>query len=121
MHNPSAITLEFDYPDNQEMNSREKFFLPRQAPQVPSAIRPIASFLIEQGGKRATYELDGYTMTVSVTYKARPISTETCAACGAEISFNEAMEVAKWLVEECNYSLDEGPLCSTCGRKRRAQ
>ena len=46
---------------------------------------------------------------------------ETCVECQSVIGFKEAKENAEWLLEECDYTLDEGPHCGCCARKRRAQ
>ena len=45
---------------------------------------------------------------------------EKCVDCGTIINGDEAIETAEWLtVEVADYSLDEGPRCSACARKRR--
>jgi len=46
---------------------------------------------------------------------------ETCVKCSVKITYEEAIQVAEWLLDHCDYTLDEGPYCSMCGRYRRAE
>ncbi len=46
---------------------------------------------------------------------------EICVGCQSVIALTEAEENADWLLEESDYTLDEGPHCGCCARKRRAK
>jgi len=50
----------------------------------------------------------------------KPLDYEICVECQSVTSFREARENAEWLLEESDYTLDEGPYCGSCARKRRA-
>jgi hypothetical protein len=59
-------------------------------------------------------------MTVNVYRHYKTEDQEVCEGCGAVIPATEAQDTAAWLLIESDYTLEEGPLCSTCARHRRA-
>jgi len=54
------------------------------------------------------------------TRNRQRLNYEVCVACQSVVGFSEAQENAEWLLEESDYTLDEGPHCGSCARKRRA-